>query len=73
MMVTTRRRSYTRNTRGISSALPAFWGLALVETDSNTIRFLYGKIRVVGVCYGCELWMGAMDSFSSIDTSRFKV
>jgi hypothetical protein len=31
--------------------------LALVETDSTKIYFLYGNMRAMDVCYGCVLWM----------------
>ncbi|KAG7309468.1 hypothetical protein JYU34_005436 [Plutella xylostella] len=35
--------------------------LALVETDSTKICFLYGMMRAMDVCYGCVLWICAMD------------
>ncbi|KAF9803995.1 hypothetical protein SFRURICE_019191 [Spodoptera frugiperda] len=37
--------------------------LALVETDSIKVCFLYGKMRAMKVCNGCVLWICAMDGF----------
>jgi hypothetical protein len=34
--------------------------IALVETDSTKISFLYGNMRAMYVCYACVLWMLAM-------------